>query len=149
MSNIDELRSRYLALNGPRPASTSLLIEIETTLGVQLPTEFRRICDFFDGSGLNVVSLFSLAGNAPKLNPLQETLRFRTAIGLPSNWLALGEPPESLIVMDCSNAGKVLWLDAIDAGRISSQGFARQPDSWASFADFFAFLLDEEEADRG
>lgn len=148
MADIDELRSRYVALNGTCPASVQLLDDIESELQVDLPAEFRQVCKFFDGGGIDVIPLFSLAGNAPRLNPLHETLRLRAAVRLPSNLLVLAEPPESLILMNCSDGGRVLWIDAIDVERIATEQFSRDPESWVSFSDFFSHLLDEEEAER-
>ena len=148
MADIYALKNRYVAINGARPTSEEILSSIESKLGLNIPPEFRDIAKIFDGSGFTVMSLHSLAGNAPTMNPIHETLRLRKAIGLPLNWLVLGEPPESLLLMDCANLGKVLWIDAIDATRIASNSFSKQPDSWTSFGDFFEYLLNEEEEDR-
>ncbi|HWW71516.1 MAG TPA: SMI1/KNR4 family protein [Duganella sp.] len=148
MIDIAELKNRYVAMNGARPIPSNVLTAITSDLGLQLPLDFLEIGKVFDGSGINVISLHSLAGNAPTMNPIHETLRLRKAIGLPSNWLVLGEPPESLLLMDCTADGQVIWIDAIDAKRIASQSFSTQPTGWNSFGEFFEYLLDEEEADR-
>jgi hypothetical protein len=147
MAHIADLRDLYVTIYGLRPASASLLNEMESKLGVLLPAEFREICQFYDGSGLHAIPMLSLGNNAPKENPLLETLRYRRAASLPATYLALAEPPESLIIMECSGSGKVLWIDAIDAERIASMDFARAPDVWASFSDFFQYLLEEAEMD--
>ena len=148
MHDINSLKVRYVAMNGHRPISSDILRSIQTELGLVLPIDFMQIAEFYNGSGFNVLPLYSFAGNAPTMNPVNETLRLRKAVQLPSNWLVLGEPPESLLLMDCENGGKVIWLDAIDVARISSNSFTKQPDSWNSFSDFFDYLLEEEEADR-
>ena len=148
MLDLKELKRRYIAMNGARPASKNVLKAINADLGLQLPQDFLEIGEFFDGGGINVMDLYSLAGNSPKINPVDETLRLRSAVGLPPTWLVLGEPPESLLLMDCAAGGRVIWIDAIDVERISTQSFMSQPDSWNSFAEFFEYLLDEEEADR-
>ena len=148
MSDIESLRRRFERLNGARPACAALLGEIEKQLAVRLPEEFKRICEFYDGSGLNVIPMFSIGTNAPEENPLLETLRLREAIAFPGNWVAIAEPPESLVIMDCLENGRVLWIDAIDARRVASGDFLRQPDVWESFSEFFSYVLDEEEEDR-
>src|SRR5580693_5878291 len=148
MIDIGTLKSRYIAMNGVRPIPSKVLTAITSDLGLQLPLDFLDIGKFLDGSGINVIPLYSLAGNAPTMNPMSETLRLRNVIGLPSNWLVLGEPPESLLLMDCAAAGRVIWIDSIDAKRIASQSFTNQPTSWNSFGEFFEYLLDEEEVDR-
>jgi len=148
MIDMETLRSRYVALNGARPIPNNVLAAITSDLALQLPPDFLAIGEFFDGSGINVIALHSLAGNAPTMNPIHETLRLRKAIGLPPNWLVLGEPPESLLLMDCATGGEVIWIDAIDAQRIVSQSFETPPTTWESFSEFFEYLLNEEEADR-
>lgn len=148
MPDLEVLKRRYLAMNDARPIPANVLDEITSELGLQLPDDFHKIGMFFDGGGIHVMALHSLAGNSPKLNPVSETLRLRSAIGLPPNWLVLGEPPESLLLMDCAAGGRVIWIDATDVKRIGSQSLLRQPDSWNSFAEFFEYLLDEEEEDR-
>jgi len=145
---IETLKNRYVALNGARPIPDSVVAAVTSDLGLQPPPDFLEIGKFFDGSGINVIALHSLAGNAPTMNPIHETLRLRKAIGLPPNWVVLGEPPESLLLMDCAAGGKVIWIDANDAKRIASQSFTTQPTAWDSFGEFFKYLLDEEEADR-
>ncbi|WP_454675451.1 SMI1/KNR4 family protein [Achromobacter pestifer] len=144
---IESLRERYSKIAGIRPASDFLLQEIEKSLNLTLPTAFREICEFFDGGGLNVIPLFSLAANASVLNPLIETERLRVEIGFPEIYLVLAEPAESLIVMECVGSGRVLWLDALDVGQLKSEQFSRPPDTWPSFVEFFSYLLDEEEED--
>lgn len=148
MHDINSLKNRYVAMNGHRRISNDMLRSIQAELGLVLPLDFMQITEFYDGSGFNVLPLYSLAGNAPKMNPVNETLRLRESVQLPSNWLVLGEPPESLLLMDCANGGKVLWLDAVDVARISSNSFNKEPETWDSFSDFFDYLLEEEEADR-
>lgn len=149
METVESLRDRYIAMNGARPASAEFLANLEAGLGVRFPDNFRKICEFFDGSGLNAVPIFSLAGDAPRLNPLAETRRLRNAIGLPVQYIAIAEPAEGLIVMDCNKEGRTLWLDSTDARNIATEQFKRSPDTWESFLDFFCYLLEEEEAGEG
>lgn len=147
MDTIESIRARYSKIAGIRPASDRLLRDIEKKLTLVLPKEFCQICEFFDGSGLNAVPLFSLGANKSTLDPLAETQRLRVKTDLPEKYLVLAEPPESLIVMECVGSGRVLWLDAIDVGRLRWESFSRSPDIWPSFIEFFSYLLDEEEAD--
>lgn len=147
METIEGMRARYSKMAGIRPASVELLRDIEKSLNLNLPRDFCEICEFFDGSGLNVIPLLSLAARTSTLNPLTETQRLRVKISFPQNYLVLAEPPESLIVMECVGNRKVFWLDAIDVGRLESESFSRSPDVWPSFAEFFSYLLEEEEAD--
>lgn len=85
----------------------------------------------------------------PRQKVLDETRRIRAAVGLPVHYLVLGEPPESMLLMDFSAGGQFVWCDAIDAPRLGKEQLATAPEIWHSSAQFFAHLLDEEESDRG
>jgi hypothetical protein len=78
---------------------------------------------------------------------LAETQRLRRAIGLPNQFVVLGEPPESLLVLNCES-GEVLWCDAIDAERLGREPLLKRPDTWPHFADFLEYLLNEEEREQ-
>lgn len=146
MSDMNQLQGMYERLNGLRPADGAYLRSLEGDLGVSLPQEFLAATEFFDGSGIAVLPLHSIARN-PAMNVLSETKRLRASIGLPDQFLVLGEPSESLLVLDCSN-GQVIWCDAVDAPKLGKEPLAREPETWASYGDFLAYLLDEEENDR-
>lgn len=81
------------------------------------------------------------------MNVLAETKRLRASIGLPDEFLVLGEPSESLLMLNCSD-GQVIWCDAVDAPRLGKEPLACEPETWGSYGDFLANLLDEEESDR-
>jgi SMI1-KNR4 cell-wall len=146
MSDMNQLKSQYERLNGLRPAEAAYLRSLESDLGVSLPRDFLSATEFFDGSGVAVLPLHAIARN-PAINVLSETKRLRASIGLPEKFLVLGEPSESLLVLDCSD-GRVIWCDAIDAPRLGKEPLARDPETWAAYSDFLAYLLDEEENDR-
>ena len=63
-----------------------------------------------------------LAADDGTWNIVHETLQLRRSIGLPKHFT--------------------------DAGRPATAEPLRKPDEWQTFAEFFAFLLDEEEPDR-
>ncbi|MDR2155778.1 MAG: hypothetical protein LBE78_12285 [Burkholderiaceae bacterium] len=143
---MDQLKIRYEKLNGLHPAEENYLCELESDLNLSLPHDFLSATKFFDGSGIAVLPLHAIACE-PATNVLSETKRLRDSIGLPEKFLVLGEPPESLLVLDCSD-GRVIWCDAIDAPRLGKEPLAREPETWRAFSDFFTYLLDEEENDR-
>jgi hypothetical protein len=64
------------------------------------------------------------------------TLRLRTSVGLPHEYVVLAEPAESLIVMD-SGSSEVFWIDASDAKRLADPRLLRKPQVFQSYADFF------------
>ncbi|RMH87351.1 hypothetical protein EBB59_13180 [Lysobacter pythonis] len=146
MFEINQLQSIYERLNGLRPADESYLRSLEDELGISLPQDFLSAAEFFDGSGIAVLPLHAIAWS-PAMNVLNETKRLRGSVGLPEKFLVLGEPSESLLVLDCSN-GQVIWCDAVDASRLGKEPLAREPENWDSYGDFLAYLLGEEEGDR-
>ena len=79
---------------------------------------------------------------------VDETLRLRRAIDMPHRFVALAEPPSSLIVLDC-DSGQVIWCDATDASRLNNlSSTIIAPEIWPSYAAFFEYLLDVEEKER-
>jgi len=76
-------------------------------------------------------------------------LRLRSAIDLPHRFVVLAEPAESLIVLDV-DSGVVTWCGNFDVSRLDdSSKMLGKATTWPSYADFFAFLLDEEGEERG
>jgi hypothetical protein len=148
MSDISQLKKRYERLNGSKPVDPNYVQAMARELGMILPEDFVEATKFFDGGGFGVLQLHAI-GAHPATNVLTETKRIREAIGLPSQFLVLGEPPESFLVMDCSKGGQVVWCDAVDAKRLGREKLSQQPETWSSFGEFFEHLLDEEERDRG
>ncbi|UJB64052.1 SMI1/KNR4 family protein [Acidovorax sp. YS12] len=146
MFDVNHLKQLYEKLNGLRPVSGVYLRELEQELPISLPQDFLLAAEFFNGSGIAVMPLHAIA-HSPKTNVLSETRRLRESIGLPENFLVLGEPPESLLVLDCSN-GEVVWCDAIDAPKLGKGELINKPEVWKSYGDFLAYLANEEENDR-
>lgn len=147
---IDELRRKYEALFGPEPSPPNAVAELETRLGIQMPADFKEIARFYSGGYLGGKSLNAVASGGGATNIGDETERLRVAINLPKNMVVLAEPAASLIVMECvDNKGKVIWLDATDAPKLSDPASLRSPEIWESYSAFFAALLAEEEEERG
>lgn len=75
-------------------------------------------------------------------NVLSETKRLRATVNLLGNFIVLGEPAENLIVMDCnSEAGQVLWCDAIDVHRLGKEALMTAPEVWNSYLEFVEYLV--------
>jgi len=144
----NNIKNRFVSLNGERPVPNSTISKIEERLTVILPSDFKEIVSYFDGSGIYSLALHSISVDEPKTNIVSETLRLREAIGIPTQFVVLGEPPESLIVMDCSQKGKVTWCDANDVYRLGKEALLSKPDEWPTFTAFFEHVLDDEEEDR-
>ena len=142
---MDLLRERYIRLNGVCPVEGHLLQRIEETLGLSLPGRLRDACAFFDGSGCG--GFFHNFDPTIEPNIIDETLRLRERINLPSQYVALGEPPISLLVLDCRN-GSVIWCDAYDAARFATGDRMHSPTIWSDFSECLSYALNEEEDAR-
>ncbi len=148
---LNPLRTRYIELFGNEPADDGVLGQIQSRLGVAIPSDFRQIASFYSGGMVGGISHHAIAAKGRETNILAETLRLRKSIALPHSMLVLAEPAESLIILvtDHSMARPaVLWLDSIDAPNRNDVESLRNPESWNSYADFFEFLLDSELEER-
>ncbi|MGY4638386.1 hypothetical protein [Pseudomonas sp. TE24901] len=149
MPNLEMVRRKFELLIGVRAVERSFIDNLEHELGLTLPHTFKSVANFFDGSGIYVLPLHQIGYQSPT-NVLSETQRLRKYGELASSYLVLGEPTESLIVMDCdSTSGRVLWCDATDVCRLGKEPLLREPDSWASYLDFVEYLVTQEEAEQG
>ncbi|WGT26678.1 hypothetical protein [Pseudomonas marginalis] len=148
MSSLEKVKSRFESLNGIRAVDPDFIENLEHELKISLPTSFKLVGEFFDGSGIYVLPLHQIGWESPT-NVLSETKRLRNSGQLLPNYLVLGEPAEGLIVMDCnSQLGQVLWCDAIDVNRLGRDALMTAPEVWGSYLDFVEYLLSEEESDR-
>jgi hypothetical protein len=148
---IEELRSRYVALFGFESTEASELDFIEKELGVRFPDDFKEVSKFYRGGMLGGISHNAIAGRGPATNIADETKRLRDTAGLPHSFVVLAEPPASLIVMnteESSSTPAVIWCDAIDVSRLGTFHGMHNPQKWASYAEFFGFLLDTEDQER-
>jgi hypothetical protein len=144
----DSLFTRYARLFRVDPASVADLSEIEHTLGVSLPSDFRNISTFYRGGLLGGISHHAIACRGPATNVLAETQRLRASAQLPHSYVVLAEPPESCIVMNTGGSPQspaVIWCDALDVRLLPAVRRLHQPRSWHTYSDFFQFLLDAEE----
>ncbi len=145
MIDINSLKQRYDAIYGSEPCGDGVISEIETNLDVQLPSDFKRVSDFYSGGFLGGISHHEIAGTGEATNIVRETLRLRESIGLAENYVVVAEPSESLIVLNTKGKPTVIWCDAVEAKNINAGSFSNKPDTWESYGEFFEYLLDEEE----
>jgi hypothetical protein len=146
-SALEALRYRYIKVFGIEPSDPGEVREIELRLEVTLPGDFWFISTFYGGGMLGGISHHAISDRGPATNIVDETERIRKALGLNNDIVVLAEPPESLIVMDLiqgSDRAIILWLDGWDVGHLPDRKFQGNPQSWNSYSEFFAFLLDRE-----
>ncbi len=148
---INDLRTQYVAFFGLEPVEAGVLQELERSLNVTIPGDFKEIASFYSGGILGGISHHAIAASGRASNILEETSRLRVKAKLPKSMIVLAEPPESLIVMD-SNAQEgspvVMWIDINELSRLGTPMTLSSPQVWPTYADFFAFLLRREKEER-
>jgi hypothetical protein len=149
MTDIQELKKRYENLFPIEGVEDHILVKIEKMLNIELPDDFRKIASFYSGGLLGGISHFAIAFEGITPNIVEETARLRAAINLPSRFMVLAEPSESLIVMDtkAKNKSSVIWCDATDVIRLDDTSFISTPETWDTYSEFFATLLEDEEGE--
>lgn len=138
------LQDKYIALFGAEPVDNSTLDEIEKVLKVALPGDFRHIASFYAGGLLGGISHHAIANGGPAANLVDETLRLRSAIGLPLEFLVLAEPAEGFIVLHTAT-GRVTWCDAQAVYEVCEGSTPPNVDEWPSYSEFFGYLIQEQE----
>jgi hypothetical protein len=142
-----EIRERYISLFGEEPSSADDLEKLEKSLRVTLPDAFKEVAKFYRGGMIGGISHHSMVASGPANNILEETQRIQKTTQLPRTFIVLAEPSASLIVLN-TQTGSVLWLDSTDIDNLNHPELLHDPQTWTSYADFFSFLLKEEEEER-
>lgn len=128
---------------------------IEEELSIILPKDFKEIANVFDGyTEIGGMSLFSFDTSVKGWNVIEKTKFYRaSACSLPKCYLALREEGESFIVMKTqknpSLDAPIIWCSLSDAYNLQDDTKLQDnPKIFPSFADFFEYLLDQEEEER-
>lgn len=148
---MQELRTRYVTLNGVRPTPPGTLSNIEDALGLDFPDDLLRVCEFYDGTGVVSESLAHISASPDGETVVALTRQFRSELALPSNFLVLGASDTTVLLLDCGAAtsGKAPALHRVhraDVPKLAVGSGLNGARSWPTFADFFRELLDQEEA---
>lgn len=147
-TEFDRLRQRYVSLFGEEPSPIGAIEALQTSLDLKLPGDVVTIAKFYRGGFIGGKSHHAFATGAAS-NITDETQRLRAAANLPHRFIVLAEPANSLIVLDVESS-VVTWCDANDVVHLNdSSKMSSPPETWPSYADFFSYLLDEEEDERG
>lgn len=147
--NMNRLREQYVSLFADEGVQSDVLDAIEARLDVQLPADIREIASFYHGGMIGGISHNDFAIAGPANNVVDSTLRLRELIDLPHNLVVVAEPENGLIVLDTESLETaVIWCDAHDAANLGNRQFTSAPGTWASYAEFFTYLLEEEEDER-
>lgn len=152
---LDMLIDKYLALFPRRKVSEENLKYIENKLGIVLPEDFKAVANVYDGyEELAGQSLFSFDPNIEDWNVVSKTLFYRESdCKLPTRYLALREESENFVVLETqpivTEPARVVWCSLTDAYNLEDMSkMVDNPIIFPSFADYFDYLIKEEEQIR-
>jgi hypothetical protein len=115
---------------------------VEKATDVKLSSEFRELY-----SALPYTFIGSTTSWSFPTGVIEETLSLRKTRHLPLDTLCISEESESVIFMKClGDHEEIYWLSYADAHNYcENKTLEDNPVIFPTFADFFAYLLDEEE----
>ena len=146
---IEEIKQKYLELYPNCGMTEENIDKIEDKLDIKLPYSFKEILNFYDGYySINNNSFFSFDPNEEGWNVVDKNLYYRNCdLKLPKRFLIIKEGDEDVIVLDLANEnGQVYWISSQDVyNLVNGDSLTDNPTIFPTFADFFEYLLDEEE----
>ena len=123
------------------------LHKVELYLDITLPEDFKEISLFSSIDYLGGMPNYQVIRDGNALNLIDETLRIRNAIGLPHEYVFLGELDTSAILLNTIKQPHVIWVDSIAIERLN-QLESHEYDAWENYQDYFEYLLQEEFSER-
>jgi len=143
MRDIVEIKKMYLSQYQRDGLFESEIEDIEKSLGISLPNDFKAIANFFSGGRVGIIEFFDFRRSNP-LNIIDETIRLRNSVGLSHNFVLLSEENESIVLLDLVNQPSIIWCDSIEINKAITRVFENEPDYWNDFSDLFFDMLNEE-----
>jgi uncharacterized protein YjbI with pentapeptide repeats len=149
-NELDRIIDRYISAFPTKGVAPSVLQSIEKSLGKPLPADFKRIAKVFPGGKIGDFAHAQLAADGPK-SIVALTLDCRGKFGLADNFIVLGGPKSSFIVLD-TNGGIVMSVPRYCRHSFKSP----QPqdlkypamETYLTYGEFFASLLVSAATDR-
>ena len=123
------------------------LHKVELYLDVTLPDDFKEISLLYSIDYLGGRPIYQVVRDGNALNLIDETLRIRNVIGLPYEYVFLGELDTSAVLLNTVKQPHVIWVDSIAIERLS-QLESHEYDAWENHQDYFEYLLQEEVSER-
>ena len=123
------------------------LHKVELYLDVTLPDDFKEISLLYSIDYLGGMPNNQVVRDGNALNLIDETLRIRNVIGLPHEYVFLGELDTSAVLLNTVKQPHVIWVDSIAIERLS-QLESDEYDAWENYQDYFEYLLQEEVSGR-
>lgn len=121
---------------------------VEKKLDILFPEDFKILCTFYGYDFFRYTAFFNFEMEEGVIN---ETLSLRKEYNLPNNYLLLDqdEPGPILMKITSNDNAEVIMCSYGDFLNIcGGKPYAEDPMIFPTFADFYEFLLDEEEKMR-
>lgn len=143
---LQNLINRGIALGGTVKITYDKIGNVEKQLNITLPKDFKEICINCSYESFYLYSLFNF-----ETEVIRETLEIRKEYHLPNNYLILDQDDPGPILMKITSNGnaEVIMCSYRDFLNIcDGKPYEENPIIFPTFADFYSFLLDEEEKMR-
>jgi hypothetical protein len=129
-------------LTGSEPVHSDTVRGLEDALGVQLPDEFARICEFYESCGIGLGYLARVSAEPQGNTIVALTRRLRREQNLPPKYVVLGAADSSVLLLTGSLA-PCEWSSVYEVPREALPEFTRGrtplgTHRWPTFVDFFA-----------
>lgn len=152
---IRQMEARYRSLFSIDGVDPVVINNIEVTLDIILPKDFKEISRFFSGGMIGNLDLFSIGmPDGADYDIVSRTLFYRTSeLNLPKQYVALLESEVSFIVLESQDradlSSPIIECSLSDAYNLAEGApLLDNPVFYSSFAEFFSHLLDVEEIQR-
>ena len=126
--------------------SSELITKIEAELEISFPLDFKQLCEIYRYDCIGSFNYYNFEGLGD-YSVVVQTKSWRESINLPLNYLVLSDDGTSALLMKIENDNANVIHCALEdvLNLCAGRPMEYDPIIFETFADFFEFLLDEEE----
>ena len=137
--------AQFARVDAGMPVHSAAVIRLEKALGVTLPEDFSRICEFYEDSGIASFGPASF-GSEPQGHTIERlTQSLRRETGLPAHYVVLGATPQFVLLLGCENAprgcGTVHLVSRKSLTAFNTDVLPAHSRSWPTFVEYFSDVL--------
>jgi hypothetical protein len=146
--NIEQLEKRIISDFGVRPLSTERIHEVEQALNIKFPELFIRLNELCSYEHSNF-GFFYFGGDDID-SVIETTLGVRENYENSENFAVLYLDDAGIVLLNVADENaSVTWCSVYDMENVfNNTPLSANHQFFPTFADFFNYLLDEEEAER-